>query len=242
MDEAGEIKRCRSAGRAVLWLWDIDGTLLRAEGAGRRAMNRAFQDVFGVPDAFSAVDLTGRVDMAVMSEVFSQAGLPVARMEEFVPAYLSALDREMQSGVARLVPGVPAVFVAATDCALRIHHALGTGNMERGARVKLEYFGLNRYLPVGGFGDEPLPRSRVLALGVERASAQYGVAFAPEDVVVLGDTRRDIEAARAIGARVVGVLTGAGSRAQLEAAGPDLLLPDLSDPAPLLAFTQRAEK
>jgi phosphoglycolate phosphatase len=227
-----------AARRAILWLWDIDGTLLRAEGAGRRAMNRAFLDVFGVSGAFSAADLTGRVDMAVMSEVFSRSGLPVSRAGEFVSAYLSALDQELRSGIARLVPGIPAIFAAAAS-AEGIFHALGTGNMERGARIKLDCFGLNRYFPVGGFGDEPWPRARVLELGVKRARAHYGVDFAPEDVVVLGDTRRDIEAARAIGARAVAVLTGAGTRAELEAAKPDLLLPDLSEPEPLLAFSLR---
>lgn len=224
----------------MLWLWDIDGTLLRAEGAGRRAMNRAFRDIFGVPGAFSGVDLTGRVDMDVMSEVFAQTGVPVSRAGEFVSAYLSALDQELRSGIVRLVPGIPAIFAAAAAFATDIFHALGTGNIERGARLKLDCFGLNRYFPVGGFGDEPWPRARVLEHGVKRAQAHYGCEFAPEDVVVLGDTRRDVEAARTIGARAVAVLTGAGTRAELEAAKPDLLLPDLADPKPLLAFSRRA--
>ncbi|MCL6547915.1 MAG: HAD hydrolase-like protein [Alicyclobacillus sp.] len=222
----------------TLLVWDIDGTLVRGNGAGRRAMNRAFEAVFGIADAFSGIPMAGALDLAFMAEVFRRHGVDKGRLNDFLERYYRELQAEYRPDKVELLPGVVEVLEA-VEADGSLYNALGTGNVEVGARIKLDTFDLNRFFPVGGFCERPVDRSVVLANAVEQAKAFYGVEFEPEQVVVIGDTVRDIEAARKIGARVIAVATGGSSYDELEAAGPDLLLWDLANPEPVLSFCRR---
>jgi phosphoglycolate phosphatase len=222
----------------TLLLWDIDGTLLRNKGAGKRAMNCAFAMMTGgVEGAFDSLEMAGSLDLHSIHAVFEQHGVDWARLDEFLELYYPCLEEVVADGNSILMPNVRRVLdrAAADD---RLYLALGTGNLERGARIKLEYFDLNDYFPVGGFCYGLVERYEVLQDGVERARMHYGVDFAPERVIVIGDTVRDIEAARKIGAKVVAVATGGHSYEMLEAAKPDLLLRDLTEEERFFAFCE----
>ncbi|MFC4770006.1 HAD hydrolase-like protein [Effusibacillus consociatus] len=101
--------------------------------------------------------------------------------------------------------------------------------MENGGRIKLGPFGLNRYFPVGGFCTTIVERYQVLQEGIERARNHYKINFTPDQVIVIGDTLKDIEAARKIGARVIAVATGGNTYEELLAKEPDLLLANFTN-------------
>jgi phosphoglycolate phosphatase len=212
-----------------LLLWDIDGTLLRNKGAGKRAMNRAFAELFGKEDAFEGAEMAGMLDLRIIGGVFATHGIDLSRMDEYLQAYYPALEDEMRDpALTQLMPGIVEALER-TQEETGFYNALGTGNLERGARIKLDTYGLNGYFPVGGFCEGPTERWEVLAQGVKKATEHYGVEFAPSEVIVIGDTWKDILAARKIGARAVAVATGGDTLMSLEMHCPDLLLRDMTE-------------
>jgi phosphoglycolate phosphatase-like HAD superfamily hydrolase len=113
--------------------------------------------------------------------------------------------------------------------------AVLTGNTEAGARVKLRHFRIDHHFPVGAYGDDHHDRNELGPIALERARHRFGKDFRPDGIVVIGDTLRDIACARAFGAKVIAVATGAATRAELAAASPDVLLDDFSDRDRVLA-------
>ncbi len=191
-------------------------------------MNKAFAELFGIPDAFDDIQMAGGLDLHFIHFAFQKHHLDTARLPEFLERYYRALEEELRSGHTELLPGVKEILQR-IDQQAGLYNCLGTGNLEKGARIKLDLFDLNRYFPVGGFCDSLAERYQVLQNGVERASAYYKTDFAPSQTVVIGDTVKDIEAAKKMGATVIAVATGGNSYEMLQAAQPDHLLNDLSD-------------
>ncbi len=216
-----------------LLLFDIDGTLVSARGAGRRALKAALERVFGTAGALEAYDLRGKTDPRIVFDVMEAAGLGrdavKARLDDLFEAYAQALVGEIESaqGVVTM-PGVTDLLrrLTATEGVLL---GLLTGNIEEGARIKLEPVGLWPYFPVGAFGSDDADRRRLPSLAARRAQALTGHGFRPEDVAVIGDTPHDIDCARAFGALAVAVATGQYAREQLLAERPDLFFDDLAD-------------
>lgn len=207
-------------------LFDIDGTLLRTGGAGTQAMSRAFERLYGVADAFAAIDMGGRSDSWILQAALAQHGLPYepAVREAFVRAYAEALAESLSLSNGQILPGIPALLEALADPA--VVRGLGTGNFRRTSLLKLRHFGLAEHFVDGGFGDDSVDRREILAAGVARLRA---AARGDAAVVVIGDTTHDIAAAHAIGARAVGVATGRVSAAELAGAGAEVVLPDCAD-------------
>jgi phosphoglycolate phosphatase-like HAD superfamily hydrolase len=192
---------------AVLYLFDIDGTLLRADGAGTRAFDAALAACFGLADASRGVRFGGKTDHAILDEILVlRRGRPAADDERvrFLAAYLPALERELDASPGfRVLPGA----IAALDyLAGRGDVVIGiaTGNIADGARAKLRRAGLADRFAVGGYGCDSASRPALVACGIERGRA----AGAEREVVVVGDTIHDIAAARACGAIAVAVATG----------------------------------
>jgi len=209
-----------------LYLFDIDGTLLRSGGAGRLAMERAFLRVHGIAGAFAAVDFRGALDGLVLERVYAQQGLALDRHAEelFKAVFAEELVACLAPGRLpgqRLCPGVPAVLDRLEPLA-----ALGlvTGNWRRGAEGKLRAFSLWSRFPFGAFSEDGSSRAQLIRRAVERARGQ---GLAPSRVVMVGDTPHDVAAARQAGAVAVAVQTGWSEPESLRGAGPDLLLPDL---------------
>ncbi len=223
-----------------LLLFDIDGTLVLTGGAGKRSMDRAFEEVFGVPEAFAEVSMAGRTDRWLVETALERHGVTATseRLAAFRARYLALLDAAIgEPGCGRrgVMPGVREALarLRTRDDA---HLALLTGNYAEGARIKLEHFGLWDHFAWGAFGDDHAERDALARAAVAEASAR-GIALAdPAHAIVIGDTPFDIACARAAGARVVAVATGHHGLDELRAHQPDLALGDLRDLDALVAF------
>ncbi len=223
--------------RPTVLLFDIDGTLLSSSGAGRRAMERAFVDLTGFPDAL-AFGFDGMTDRAIARRGLELAGrVPAdAAIDAILEAYLANLPAELQApGDYHVYPGVREVLEA-TVGRPGVATGLGTGNVQRGAHLKLGRLGLDGYFAFGGFGSDHEDRPSIIRTGAARGAAHLGLARAACRVVVIGDTPRDVEAARAADAECVGVATGRFSPAELEAAGADHAFATLAEPGALDAI------
>jgi phosphoglycolate phosphatase len=216
-------------------LFDIDGTLLRSGGAGKAAMEAALQETFGVALAAEQVSYSGRTDRAIGRDLFRLHGIELNEENwlRFIDAYLERLPGYLTGMKGTICPGI-AELLDQLDAWPDITVGLLTGNFRAGAQVKLGHFGLHERFLFGGFGDHHWERDDVAIEAVKALSRYVDEVVPPERIWVIGDTPLDIQCARAIGARAVAVATGWDDAAVLAAAGPDLLLNDLSDPAPFL--------
>jgi phosphoglycolate phosphatase-like HAD superfamily hydrolase len=214
-----------------LFLFDLDGTLVSTGGAGLRALSRAFQQLYGVPDAMSRVNPSGKTDPAIFREMvrsFLDRDLEPGEGARLGNTYLEFLEEEVaRPGAKGPLAGVTALvehLARRSDAVL----ALGTGNLERGARIKLAPHGLNEFFPIGGFGSDAEARAEVLRVGHRRAESRAGVPIPPDAVYVIGDTPLDVRAAREAGFRALAVATGRSSVDVLRQSSPDWVLPDLT--------------
>jgi phosphoglycolate phosphatase-like HAD superfamily hydrolase len=216
-----------------LVLFDVDGTLLTAHGAGKRALHRALLEVFGTAGPIDAYDFRGRTDTRIVRDLLDAAGVPAevvqAREGAFFDRYVAGLEEELAAGGrVSLLPGV-ADLVEALTASGRCLVGLLTGNVEGGARAKLRPTGLLPHFRVGAFGSDDPDRRRLPAVAAGRAAALAGRTFRGPDTVIVGDTPRDIDCARAFDASAVAVATGGHSLEGLAAHAPDHLFADLTD-------------
>jgi phosphoglycolate phosphatase len=216
----------------TLILFDIDGTLVLTGGAGGRAMSLAFEELFGIRDAFSGVPLAGRTDAWILRDGAAAHGIAPdsPALARFRDIYLRHLEIELQKPGPRkgIMPGVRELLdaLSARDV---VFLALLTGNYEEGARLKLEYFDLWRYFRCGAFGDDAPHRNGLVSKAVDRVKACGGPAFTPASVVVIGDTPLDVAGAVFSGAKSLAVATGSHTVEELRATGADVVLQDLGD-------------
>jgi phosphoglycolate phosphatase len=216
-----------------LVLFDVDGTILTARGAGRRALAAALNQVYGTAGDIERYDLRGRTDPRIVFDLMEGAGLSREavreRLDDCFEAYARGLAAEIGDGSAVVtLPGI-AELVLRLDGAPEALVGLLTGNIEAGARIKLEPTGLRPYFRLGAYGSDHLDRRQLPSLAARRAQALTGERFRPDEVLVIGDTPHDIECARHFGAVAVAVATGLYAREALEAEHPDLLFDNFSD-------------
>jgi phosphoglycolate phosphatase-like HAD superfamily hydrolase len=229
-----------------LLLFDIDGTLLTAPGAGIAALHRAFIESFreelGHDPPWPEVHLHGSTDSQIIRDLLEHAGLPASpeRIDRFFASYPPHLERElatMPPERGRLLPGVTTLLeFLRTEGSRRL--SLLTGNVQTAAWMKLRRFGIDSYFIPGAFGDDHHDRNQLGPVAMARASSHTGRPVPPSDTIVIGDTPRDIACARACGARVLAVATGAYRREELAAHAPTFLFDDLSDTAAVIAAFQ----
>jgi phosphoglycolate phosphatase-like HAD superfamily hydrolase len=216
---------------ARLYLFDIDNTLLNSGGAGAKAMTLAFEEIFGVADAFVGIEYTGRSDIAIFRDGALAHGLDVngqfpELLARFREAYFRVLPQTLRQNPGRVMPGMPEVL-AALEATPGAHMGLATGNFSLSARLKLEYYGLERFFQTGGFGEDSDERAEIVARAIERVAALAADA-GPHSTFVIGDTPLDVAAALANGVVAVGVATGTFSVDALKEAGAGLVFPDFS--------------
>jgi len=217
---------------AKVVLFDLDGTLLRTGGAGRRAMDQALREV-GLADGLGTMRLDGMTDRAIVREaaVAHQLGCDVTVIDAVLARYLVLLEGNIAACAEAeyvVLPGVADAVRALRERGLAV--GLGTGNVEPGARIKLARSGLNAHLPFGGFGSDAEDRAELLAAGVRRAEELLGLSLDPESVWIVGDTPKDVTAGKRIGAKVLAVATGHYSVDALVGTGADIVVPDLAHP------------
>lgn len=228
-----------------LVLFDIDGTLVNTGRAGADAMNIAFAELYRIPDGFAGINMSGKTDPAILHEALANHGLPAAdgALEVFHERYIFHLRRTIQEPERprRLMPGIPHLldrFAARSDVLL----GLLTGNFAMGARLKLEAFGIWHYFRLGAYGSDAVDRNALVPVAQTRARALVDHVIPPSQIVVIGDTPRDIACARAAGARAVAVATGNYSAEELQQHQPDYCFVDLADVQTVLRVLTHEEE
>jgi phosphoglycolate phosphatase-like HAD superfamily hydrolase len=219
-----------------LLLFDIDGTLLTSGGAGERALRLGFREKFGIDDDLATVEIAGRTDSGIARRMLAAHGLPETpeNLTAFFDGYLHFLAAELPVSPGRLLPGILSLLET-LKARPNIVLALLTGNLERGAKLKLTQYGVWHYFEFGAYADDHHDRDQLGRFARARATEKYGVEFPPERIFVLGDTPHDITCARAIDAKAMAIATGKFSRAELGAHAPDFLFDDLGDVTAVLA-------
>lgn len=211
-----------------LLLFDVDQTLISTGGAGIRALNRAFMKVLSIENAMDGVLPHGKTDPGIIREIFDsrRAFIPTGSADRVLEAYLAFLPDEVQASPSyRVLPGVHHILeeLHGRDSVLL---GLATGNVELGARIKLERGNLNRYFAFGGFGSDSGDRTVLVRRAVEAAEQLFGRTASPGDVFVIGDTPNDVRAGSEAGFATIGVATGAYTTAQLQASGATAVISD----------------
>ena len=215
-----------------LLLFDIDGTLLSSGPTARKVFSEALVEVFGTPGAVETYRFEGKLDPLIVQELMIEAGIHqtivAGRLTMALDIYLDRLEAVLALEKPTLKPGVLPLIqqVIATP---GLVNALLTGNLERGARLKLTAADLWHHFSFGVWGDDGARRTELGGVALQRAREVTGVRFEGRDCVVIGDSTHDVDCGKALGARVVGVATGRTSPDLLLAAGADVVLSDFSD-------------
>ena len=236
--------RARRVRRRVI-LFDVDGTLVHAAGAGRRSLERVLSGEFGrVEHALSGLRLDGMTDRLIVREVLVALGRTFedSLCDRILESYVVALREEIQGPGFRVLPGVVEVLTDLATAGATV--GLCTGNVTEGARLKLARGGIDRFFEWGpdaiaGFAHDGEARELLVRAALDRGASRLGWALDPGDALVVGDTPRDVSAARAHGVPVVGVATGRYGAEELRRAGAHGVLATLDGAAPaLLAWVE----
>ncbi len=212
----------------MLYLFDIDGTLVDTGGAGITALNEATREVFG--DAGPELDLAGSTDLGIIANLHThfQVEPTPARIDAYFEIYHARLEWNLTHGgfPGRVFDGVVALL---TELAGRPDATVGllTGNTAGGAAHKMRHFGLAAHFPFGAYGCDHADRNLLGPVALERAAAHAGRKFTAAETLVIGDTPKDIACAHAIGARCLAVSTGRFSTKELEMHGADHVVESL---------------
>ena len=210
-------------------LFDIDGTLLQSHGVGRRSVSAALEALAGRTFDFSDISFSGKTDGQIFREVLEagrRCGLDVApeQADRFGALYAREMERNLPGATVEALPGAVALVRRLADDGAEM--GMLTGNLEPLAYAKIGRIGLGEAeLPFGAFGSDHHDRNALPAVAARRASTRLGREVATEELVVIGDTPRDIACARAAGAAVVAVATGRYDAHQLRDA--DVVLDSL---------------
>ena len=211
----------------MLILFDIDGTLVDTGGAGVTALQDAAVEVFG--GVGPPLDLAGSTDGAILRGFFEyfERQYDPAIEEGFYQSYLSRIRENLQNPNygGHLLGGVNALLASLKEEG----HSLGllTGNIERGAMLKVAYHGIVDYFQFGAYGDDHWDRNKLGPIALQRAKKSIGLRFSQDEILVIGDTPKDVACAHAFGAKCVAVATGNFSEEELVACGADRTVPDL---------------
>jgi phosphoglycolate phosphatase len=218
-----------------LLLFDIDGTLLDTGGAGGASLLDAVEELFGVErTTLPPLNLAGATDGGIVRQLFSQMKREMHEqaVDEYLRCYLGHLQRRLHhvDFPGLTLPGVEALLQAlVADASADL--GLLTGNVRRGAEMKLQRFDLHPHFIEGAFGDDAEDRNLLGPVAIRRMSEATGRSYSVDDVIIIGDTPKDIACAEAIGARCLAVGTGHFRAASLRAHTPWLCLEDLADTA-----------
>lgn len=214
--------------RAMLYLFDIDGTLVDTGGAGMVALKDATREIFGADGP--PLDLAGATDLGIILGIHAHFDVEPtpASIDTWFTLYQQRLDWNLTHGgfPGRLLGGVAGLL---DELTARPGATLGllTGNIAGGAASKVRHFGIASFFPFGAYGCDHHDRNRLGPIALERAAAHAGRSFTAEETWVIGDTPKDIACAHAIGARCLAVATGNFSVEELEARGADRVVESL---------------
>jgi phosphoglycolate phosphatase len=213
-----------------LLLFDIDGTLIHSGGAGVHSLKSAFKERFDIDDDLRDIEIAGMTDSGIVASILNKHKIPATNenVSAFLDSYVHFLSLELPQRKGALLPGVLDLLERLKS---RPHLVLAllTGNVSRGAQLKLEHYGVWHFFEFGAFADDHRDRNRLGSFARARAKEKHGREFSASEIDVIGDTPRDIACGKTLGARTIAVATGTWSRDELAKYDPDFLIDDLSD-------------
>ena len=219
-----------------LLLFDIDGTLVNTGGAGVMSLRNIVRQRFGAADDLRDIEIAGKTDRAIIRDILRKYGTDPSEenISEFAQRYLADLGHELRRCRGRVLPGINRLL-SHLQSQPHIVLALLTGNLKRGAQLKLEHYDLWHFFEFGAFADDHDDRNELGAFAHRRAREKHDHDFDSAEIDVIGDTGHDIACGKAFGARAIAVATGSWSRERLEADAPDFLFDDLSEVEKVIA-------
>lgn len=215
-----------------LVLFDIDETMISSDGAGRRAISKVLYEHYGVPEDAMRVSMSGKTDPQILQEIFSNCGKQSVFDDHFqhiFELYLGVLEEEIATSRYWIVHDGVMELLDELVLNDQVFIGLLTGNIERGAFMKLNHCGLTKYFEIGAYGSDSANRLDLPAVAAERAKSKFQRTFSPPEIVIIGDSVNDILCAKGFGAKSIAVNTGKTTWQELEALGPDYLFSSLKD-------------
>jgi len=214
-----------------LVLFDIDGTLINSGGAGEKAFSRVCELEFKVPHGTRDLYFAGRTDPAIIREFFTNHRIEPSKdnFRRFFDAYVFMLEYMLKETEGRVLPGVSEMIKSLRRMPKPPLIGLLTGNIRLGAQIKLTHYGLWDEFTMGAFGDDNECRDQLAGVARERGSRTLGSKLRGDEVLVIGDTPRDVQCANAIGAKVVAVATGRYGMDELTCCKPTWTVATLND-------------
>jgi phosphoglycolate phosphatase len=216
--------------RKRLLLFDIDGTLIHSGGAGIEALKRALKERFGIEDDLHDIEFAGMTDSGIVTSILNKHEISAngENIAAFLDSYVHFLSSELLRRKGKLLPGV-LELLEKLKTRKHVVLALLTGNVSRGAQLKLGHYGVWHFFEFGAFADDHHDRNQLGPFARARAKEKLGREFSADEIDVIGDTPRDIACGRALGARTIAVATGSWSRDKLAQHQPDILIDNFSD-------------
>ncbi|MEZ5404701.1 MAG: HAD hydrolase-like protein [Verrucomicrobiia bacterium] len=215
-----------------LLLWDIDGTLLTTGSAGEYALIQALKNHFEIDSKLEGIEIAGRTDKGIAMEILRKYDLPetLENVTRFLDGYIEELQHWLpkRQETGRILEGVKTILDLAHERP-DIAQGLLTGNLQKGAHLKLEHYQMMHYFEFGAFSDDHHDRNQLPAYAKQRAEEKFQTHFTPENIFVIGDTPHDIACGKTIGAKTIAVATGRFSLEELKKHQPTAFFSDFSN-------------
>lgn len=215
-----------------LVLFDIDETMISSDGAGRRAIGKALSDMFGTDMKKISVSMSGKTDPQILTEILKATDMTDAQIEANIDSileiYISLLQDEIDKSLSYIIHTGVLELLDALENGDNFFLGLLTGNIEIGARMKLERFNLNKYFPIGAYGSDSANRMDLPEIATGRGKHHFSIDFKPEEVTIIGDSIYDVMCAKGFGAKSLAVNTGVTDKQSLLKEEPDFFFDDLS--------------
>ncbi len=216
-----------------LVLFDIDETMISSDGAGRRAIQRVLHKLYKIPKHHIKITMSGKTDPQILTEIFTASEMPTDEIPDAIvkvlDLYLELLEEEILASKHYIVHEGVYELIEAIANHSDMYLGLLTGNVERGARMKLDQFGLNKHFSLGAYGSDSANRLELPAVAAKRAEAHFKIRFQPDELVIIGDSVNDVYCAKGYGAKCIAVNTGRTAWHELESTDPEYLFKSLAN-------------
>jgi len=214
-----------------LVLFDVDGTLMEGGIGHAEQGNQAMRNICGKEVDVRKFNIQGKTEKAIFTEVLQALGYNEEEIKELVPkvieeelrVFLEQVDKEER----KACPGVKRLLQKLRERNCRL--GLVTGNSSEIAFAKLRQAGIAKFFSFGGFGDKVLERHQLVEIALKSAKGQFDESYQGKQIVIIGDTKKDIDSGKPFGAKTIAVLTGVESVEEIKPSNPDYLFKDLTE-------------